>query len=54
MSQALTVTPVRTKQGTVYKVYFFLKRRIRFTIDDAGSHEETVVSNHAKLTPVIM
>lgn len=43
MSQALTVTPVRTKQGTVYKVYFFHKRRIRFTIDDVASHEEAVM-----------
>lgn len=42
MSQVLTVTPVRTKQGTVYKVYFFHKRRIRFTIDDAASYEEAV------------
>jgi hypothetical protein len=40
MSHTLTVTPVRTKQGTVYKVYFFHKRRIRFTIDDVASYEE--------------
>lgn len=42
MSQALTVTPVSTKHGTVYKVYFFHKRRIRFTIDDVASYQDAV------------
>lgn len=42
MNQALTVTPVSTKHGTVYKVYFFHKRRIRFTIDDVASYQDAV------------
>jgi|CXWL01.1.fsa_nt_gi hypothetical protein len=42
MSQALTVTPVSTKHGTVFKVYFFHKRRIRFTIDDVASYQDAV------------
>lgn len=42
MSQALTVTPAKTKHGTVFKVYFFHKRRIRFTIDDVASYQDAV------------
>ncbi len=42
MTQTLTVTPVQTQRGTVYKVYFFHKQRIRFTIDDVASEAEAL------------
>lgn len=42
MTPTLTVTPVRTKHRTVYKVYFFHKQRIRFTIDEVASYEEAL------------
>jgi integrase len=43
MSSTLTVTPRKTRQGTVHDVYFrHNKKRIRFTITDAVNYEEAV------------
>lgn len=43
MSGTLTVTPRKTRQGTVYDIYFrHNKKRIRFTITDAVNYEEAV------------
>lgn len=43
MSGALSVTPRKTKHGTVHDVYFrHNKKRIRFTITDATDYQEAV------------
>lgn len=43
MSGALSVTPRKTKHGTVHDVYFrHEKKRIRFTITDAADYQEAV------------